>query len=63
MHKGQKLPVLFPNWDVAVFRWSQISFNIDGEMSNDFLLPPDWTIEILSPEPSSNRVNGNILYC
>ncbi len=24
---------------------------------------PDWTIEILSPEQSSNRVIGNILYC
>ncbi len=24
---------------------------------------PNWTIEILSPEQSSNRVIGNILYC
>ncbi|WP_293112690.1 Uma2 family endonuclease [Moorena sp. SIO4G3] len=24
---------------------------------------PDWIIEILSPEQSSNRVIGNILYC
>lgn len=24
---------------------------------------PDWTIEILSPEQSSNKVIGNILYC
>jgi Uma2 family endonuclease len=49
--------------DVAVFNWSRIPFAADGEAPNDFLLPPDWTIEILSPEQSSNRVTGNILYC
>jgi Uma2 family endonuclease len=41
----------------------RIPFGADGEAPNDFLLPPDWTIEILSPEQSSNRVTGNILYC
>ena len=49
--------------DVAVFNWSRIPFDADGEVPNDFLLWPDWTIEILSPEQSSNRVIGNILYC
>ncbi|MBE9040892.1 Uma2 family endonuclease [Oscillatoriales cyanobacterium LEGE 11467] len=49
--------------DVAVFKWSRIPFEADGEVPNDFLLSPDWTIEILSPEQSSNRVIGNILYC
>jgi Uma2 family endonuclease len=49
--------------DVAVFNWSRIPFAADGEVPNDFLLCPDWTIEILSPEQSSNRVTGNILYC
>jgi Uma2 family endonuclease len=49
--------------DVAVFKWSRIPFAADGEAPNDFLLSPDWTIEILSPEQSSNRVTGNILYC
>ena len=49
--------------DVAVFNWSRIPFDADGEAPNDFLLSPDWTIEILSPEQSSNRVTGNILYC
>ena len=52
---------IVPN--VAVFKWSRISFDADGEPPNDFLLCPDWTIEILSPEQSSNRVIGNILYC
>lgn len=49
--------------DIAVFNWSRIPFDEDGEIPNDFLLSPDWTIEILSPEQSSNRVIGNILYC
>jgi Uma2 family endonuclease len=39
--------------DVAVFNWSRIPFAADGEAPNDFLLPPDWTIEILSPEQYS----------
>lgn len=49
--------------DIAVFGWPRIPFDEDQEVPNDFLLPPDWTIEILSPEQSSNRVIGNILYC
>lgn len=49
--------------DVAVFRWSRIPFDADGEMPNDFLLFPDWTIEILSPDQSSSRVIDNISYC
>ncbi|MGL5805089.1 MAG: Uma2 family endonuclease [Xenococcaceae cyanobacterium] len=49
--------------DIAVFKWTRIPFDPDGEVPNDFLLHPDWTIEILSPEQSSNRVIGNILYC
>ena len=49
--------------DIAVFNWSRIPFDADGEIPDNFLLCPDWTIEILSPEQSSNRVTGNILYC
>lgn len=49
--------------DIAVFSWDRIPFDLDGEVPDDFLLPPDWTIEILSPAQSSNRVIGNILYC
>lgn len=49
--------------DIAVFKWSRIPFDTDGEVIHNFLLFPDWTIEILSPEQSSNRVIGNILYC
>lgn len=49
--------------DIAVFQWDRIPFDEDGEVPDDFLLPPDWTIEILSPDQSSNRVIGNSLYC
>lgn len=49
--------------DVAVLRWPNIHFDADGEPLDDVLTPPDWTIEILSPEQSANRVTGNILYC
>lgn len=49
--------------DIAVFRWSRIPFDAEVEMPNDFLLSPDWTIEILSPEQSSSRVIDNISYC
>ena len=48
--------------DVAVFTWDRIPFDSEGEVLDDFLLPPDWNIEILSPDQSSNRVIGNILY-
>jgi Uma2 family endonuclease len=72
--ESQKLAYAFPELrcsfgersivpDIAIFKWSRIPFDADGEVPNDFLLPPDWTIEILSPEQSSNRVIGNILYC
>lgn len=49
--------------DIAVFLWSRIPFDTSEEVPNDFLLSPDWTIDILSPEQSSNRVIDNILYC
>ena len=49
--------------DIAVLSWNRIEFNNDGEPVDDVLIAPDWTIEILSPEQSSNRVTGNILHC
>ncbi len=49
--------------DVAVFDWKQIVFNEDGEVPDNFLLSPNWTIEILSPEQKPNKVIGNILHC
>ena len=49
--------------DIAVFQWQHISFSAEGQVPDDFRLPPDWTIEILSPEQKPNKVIGNILYC
>ena len=49
--------------DVAMFQWQKIIFNKDGEVADDFKLPPNWTIEILSPAQKSNKVIGNILHC
>lgn len=49
--------------DVAVFQWRHIPFNADGEVPDNFELPPDWTIEILSPEQKPNKVIGSILHC
>jgi len=49
--------------NIAVFACSNIPLNEAGELIDDVLIAPDWTIEILSHEQSSNRVTGNILHC
>ncbi|PIG93345.1 Uma2 family endonuclease [Gloeocapsopsis sp. IPPAS B-1203] len=49
--------------DVAVFQWQRIPFNTDGEVPDNFELPPDWVVEILSPNQQPNKVIGNILHC
>ncbi len=49
--------------DIAILRWNQIVFDEAGELVEDILMAPSWTIEILSPQQGSNRVTGNILHC
>ncbi|MBF2085576.1 Uma2 family endonuclease [Thermoleptolyngbya sp. C42_A2020_037] len=49
--------------DIAVFRADRIPRDSSGEVANTFNLPPDWTIEILSPGQSQSRVIRNILHC
>jgi Uma2 family endonuclease len=49
--------------DIAVLRWAQIELDAAGEPIDDVLTAPVWTIEILSPDQSANRVTGNILHC
>jgi Uma2 family endonuclease len=49
--------------DIAVFRWERIPRDPDGQIANKILTYPDWTIEILSPRQSPNRVLANILHC
>jgi Uma2 family endonuclease len=38
--------------DVSVFTWERIPRDQNGEIANTFLMAPDWTIEILSPDQS-----------
>ena len=72
--KKQKIAYAFPELrcsfgnrsivpDIAVFRWDNIPFLDNGEVPDRFSLPPNWVIEILSPEQKPNQVIGNILYC
>ncbi len=72
--KAQKIAYAFPELrctfggrsivpDVAIFQWQHIPFSTEGQILDDFNLPPDWTIEILSPEQKPNKVIGNILHC
>jgi Uma2 family endonuclease len=49
--------------DIAVFAWNQIPTDENGEIANVFRRAPDWTIEILSPEPHLAKVTKNILRC
>ncbi len=49
--------------DIAVFEWSRIPRDANGEIANVFAAAPDWTIEILSPEQSQTKVTKNILHC
>jgi len=49
--------------DIAVFRWQNIELDENEEPLDNILIAPNWTIEILSPDQSSNRVTGNILHC
>ncbi|MBF2028241.1 MAG: Uma2 family endonuclease [Oscillatoriales cyanobacterium C42_A2020_001] len=49
--------------DVSVFAWERIPRDLNGEVANTFLVTPDWTIEILSPDQSQTKVTKNILYC
>ncbi|MEA5509960.1 Uma2 family endonuclease [Crocosphaera sp. UHCC 0190] len=49
--------------DVSIFTWERIPRDENGEVANIFLFPPDWTIEILSPEQNQTKVIKNILHC
>ncbi|PZV19340.1 MAG: hypothetical protein DCF22_00215 [Leptolyngbya sp.] len=49
--------------DIAVFVWSRIPCDENGEVANTFSVALDWTIEILSPAQSQTKVTKNILHC
>lgn len=72
--KAKKLASAFPELrctfggssivpDVAVFEWQNIPLQPNGRINNRFEIPPDWIIEILSPEQSANRVIRKITFC
>ncbi|MEL6354951.1 MAG: Uma2 family endonuclease [Cyanobacteria bacterium J06627_28] len=49
--------------DIAVFRSERIPCDRDRQVANSFNLPPDWTIEILSPSQNQTRVTRNVIHC
>jgi Uma2 family endonuclease len=49
--------------DIAIFTWSRIPLDEEGDISNIFAAHPDWTIEILSPDQNQTKVTSNILHC
>ncbi len=49
--------------DISVFTWERIPRDANGEVANVFLVAPNWTIEILSPDQSQTKVTKNILHC
>ncbi|BAZ05542.1 Uma2 family endonuclease [Calothrix sp. NIES-3974] len=72
--KSQKIAIAFPELrctfdgqslvpDVSVFRWSRIPRESTGRVSNRFEIPPDWIIEILSPNQNTTKVLTRIFHC
>jgi Uma2 family endonuclease len=49
--------------DLTVFEDARIPSNEDGDIENVFSIPPDWTIEILSPDQSTTKVLKKIDHC
>jgi Uma2 family endonuclease len=49
--------------DIAVFEWQRIPLDKNSRIANRFEIAPDWTIEILSPEQSANKVIRKIIFC
>jgi Uma2 family endonuclease len=49
--------------DISVFTWDRLPIDEQGDLENTFTTPPDWTIEILSPDQSQTKVVRNILHC
>ncbi|MEM9214441.1 MAG: Uma2 family endonuclease [Cyanobacteria bacterium P01_F01_bin.150] len=49
--------------DIAVVRWGRIPRDESGRVANKFEIPPDWAIEILSPDQSVTKVLRKLLHC
>jgi len=49
--------------DVVVLAWHKVALNAEREPEDNVMQAPDWSIEILSPDQSSNRAIDNLLHC
>jgi len=49
--------------DISVFSWERIPLDANREIENVFKIPPDWVIEILSPDQNATKVISNLLHC
>jgi Uma2 family endonuclease len=49
--------------DIVVFYWDRIPVTETGRVANRFDIPPDWSIEILSPGQSQTLVMTKIFNC
>ncbi len=49
--------------DISVFAYDRIPKTPQGYIANKFEIYPDWVIEILSPEQSTNKVIKKIIFC
>ncbi len=49
--------------DIVVLSLDKVQLNQFGEPEDNFMQAPDWSIEILSPDQSTNRVIDNLLHC
>jgi len=69
--KPQKVAYAFPELrcnfdnisivpDIAVMRWETIPFLPNKRIANKILVPPDWIIEVLSPDQSPIKVMNKI---
>ncbi|MEG3439636.1 Uma2 family endonuclease [Pannus brasiliensis CCIBt3594] len=49
--------------DVVVLEWNKIPVDATGEIQNVIVTPPDWIVEILSPDQDQTKVIKKILHC
>ena len=49
--------------DIAVVYWDNLPRDDDGELSNRFDQPPNWSIEILSLGQAATKVMEKLIFC
>ena len=49
--------------DIAVVRWENLPRDAEGEIADRFTRPPDWIVEILSPDQSVTLLMEKIIFC